>query len=87
MGSLQVRFPYSSVSYYNRQKSCPPIGDDMMDNCPLITLLALSDANQQLEGLEKHQRSSELLASFMVTLFTVWVEIIVVLTSLCPSHS
>jgi hypothetical protein len=59
----------------------------MMDNCPLITLLALSDANQQLEGLEKHQRSSELLASFMVTLFTVWVEIIVVLTSLCPSHS
>jgi hypothetical protein len=34
---------------------------------------ALSDANQQLEGLEKHQKSSGLLASLMVTLFTVWV--------------
>ena len=34
---------------------------------------ALSDANQQLEGLEKHHKSSGLLASLMVTLFTVWV--------------
>jgi hypothetical protein len=34
---------------------------------------ALIDANQQLEGLEKHQKSRGLLASFMVTLFTVWV--------------
>jgi hypothetical protein len=34
---------------------------------------ALSDANYQLEGLEKHQKSSGLLASLMVTLFTVWV--------------
>jgi hypothetical protein len=34
---------------------------------------ALSDANHQLEGLEKHQKSSGLLASLMVTLFTVWV--------------
>ncbi len=48
---------------------------------------ALSDANYQLEGLEKPQTSSGLLASLMVTLFTVWVSIIVVLTSRCPSHS
>jgi hypothetical protein len=34
---------------------------------------ALSGANYQLEGLEKHQKSSGLLASLMVTLFTVWV--------------
>jgi hypothetical protein len=34
---------------------------------------ALIDANQQIEGPEKHQKSSGLLASLMVTLFTVWV--------------
>ena len=48
---------------------------------------ALSGANDQLEGLEKHQKSRGLLASLRVTLVTVWVEIIVVLTSRCPSHS
>jgi hypothetical protein len=34
---------------------------------------ALIDANYQIEGPEKHQKSSGLLASLMVTLFTVWV--------------
>jgi hypothetical protein len=42
-------------------------------NFHLIKSSALSDANQQLEGLEKHQKSSGLLASLIVTLFTVWV--------------
>jgi hypothetical protein len=42
------------------------------------------DVNQQIEVPEKHHKSSGLLASLIVTLFTVWVYIIVVLTSLCP---
>ena len=45
------------------------------------------DANQQIEGPEKHHKSSGLLASLIVTLFTLWVYIMVVLTSLCPSNS
>jgi hypothetical protein len=45
------------------------------------------DANQQIEGPEKHHKSSGLLASLIATLFTVWVYIIVVQTSPCPSNS
>jgi hypothetical protein len=46
---------------------------------------ALTGANEPLEVPAKHH-SSGLLASLMVTLVTVGVQIIVVRTSLCPSH-
>jgi hypothetical protein len=55
--------------------------------CLIIYGSALIDANQPIEVPENHHQSSGLLASLMVTLFTVWVYIIVVLTSLCPSNS
>ena len=42
-------------------------------NGQLINGSALIDANQQIQGPEKHHKSSGLLASFMMTLFTVWV--------------
>jgi hypothetical protein len=59
----------------------------MQEDFHLVKRSDLIDANHQIEGPEKHHQSSGLLASFMVTLFTVWVYIMVVLTSLCPSNS
>jgi len=40
---------------------------------PVNQWFGLIDANQQIQGPGKHHQSSGLLASFMVTRFTVWV--------------
>jgi hypothetical protein len=47
---------------------------------------ALIAATQPLEVPAKHHQSSGLLAPLLGTRFTVWVSIIVVRTSLWPSH-